>query len=106
MLARLQGWMTSGLVLLLIAVAGYAMVQDRALDDARRQRDEAVRARQAAERAIVVLADNYQQKLERQEVLSTAREDIKQMPAADREVPLSEIWRRSFRAADEIGGLK
>lgn len=103
MLANLQRWSVAGLIILLMAGGMYIMHLDRAVDDMRDERDAAVRARQTAERAIVVLADNYEQKLKRQEIVHAAREDIKHMPAADREEPLTEIWRRSFRAADEIG---
>lgn len=105
MLSKLQGWMTSGLVLLLIAVAGYAMIQDRALDDARRQRDEAVRARQAAERAIVVLADQASENARIAEEQSKGRESIVAAPASE-DGPVAPVLQRGLDAADRIGGIQ
>jgi len=103
--SKIQSWMTSGLVLLLVAVSGYAMIQDRALDDARRQRDDAVRARQAAERAIVVLADQAAENARIAGEKADGRESIVAAPASE-DGPVAPVLQRGLDAADRIGGLK
>lgn len=105
MFDRLQAWMTSGLLLLVIAVGFYAMVQDRALDDARRQRDEAVRARQASERALVVLADQASENARIADEKARGRASIVASPASE-DGPVASVLQRGFDAADRIGGLK
>jgi hypothetical protein len=105
-LGKIQTGLVGGLMLLVAAMAFYILLQDRSIDDLRRQRDAAVDARRAAERTIIVMADQAAQQRQRNEIRQDAREDIVKMPEADRKQPLSDIWRRAFRAADEIGGVK
>lgn len=105
MLDRLQTWVTVGLVIWGVAIAGYAIVQDRQLDIARRERDTAVTQRHAAERALIVLADQHADELARKTTATTAREAILSLDVSN-EPPVGESLRRALEAADMIGGMK
>lgn len=104
LLSKLRTYSTVGLVLLLVAVAGYAVLQDRA-HDARRERDEAVKQRQAAERAIIVLADERAQADERKTVAREARDGILSLPV-ENEPPVAESLHMGLQAADRLGGIE
>jgi hypothetical protein len=105
LLGKLRTYSTLGLVLLLVAVAGYAMLTDRALDDTRRERDEAVRQRQAAERAIIVLSDLAAHTAETKTLAGEVRDEISRVSEGN-DRPISETLRAGLRGADRIGRLK
>ena len=104
LLNKAQRWLTGGIVLLLVAVSFYAVLQDRALDDMRRDRDAAVRQRQAAERTMVVMADQHAAALLRTEIHGENRAAILAAPAEE-DGPVSPILMKAMRGADRIGGI-
>ena len=101
----LQTYATIGLAVMLLAVAGYAVLQDRWLDDARRERDEAVQQRDAGMTAIEELERNSADRSSRETQVRTAREAIISAPEED-DAPISPVLLQGLRAADQIGGLE
>jgi hypothetical protein len=105
MLDKLQSLSTAGLAVLLLAVASYAVLQDRWLDDAVRDRNAAITQLHAAERALIVLADQHADELARKTTATEAREAIRSLDVSN-EPPVGESLRRVLQAADQIGGMK
>ena len=104
-LPKLQTWSVTGLIVMLMAAGMYIMHLDRAVDDMRAERDAAVRARQAAERALVVLADQASENARIADEKAKGREGIVAAPASE-DGPVAPVLQRGFDAADRIGGLK
>lgn len=105
MLASLQRWSVAGLIILLMAGGMYIMHLDRAFDDMRDERDAAVRARQAAEKALVVMADQASENARIADEKANGREGIL-TSGADEDAPWAPVLQRGFDAADRIGGIK
>lgn len=104
-LDKIQAWATAGLVVWGVLVAGYALLQDRWLDDMRRERDAAILQRHAAERAIIVLADQHAEELARKTASTAAREDILAMDVSN-EPPIAESVQAALQAAEAMRGMK
>ena len=85
------------------------MLNDRfakiALQGMRRSRDETVRARNAAERTIIVMADENRRALERKTAAGTAKEAVREA-AMGNDPPISPILREALRGADTVSGVK
>lgn len=105
MLASLQRWSVAGLIILLMAGGMYIMHLDRALDDTRRERYAAVLARQVAERALVVMADQASENARIADEKGKGREAIV-ASGPEEDAPVAPVLQRGFDAADRIGGLK
>jgi hypothetical protein len=105
MLASLQRWSVAGLIILLMAGGMYIMHLGRAFDEMRDERDAAVRARQAAERALVVMADQASENARIANERGKGREaNVASGPEEDG--PVAPVLQRGFEAADRIGGIK
>lgn len=89
-----------------ILLAGALWVQTQRLESAQRQLYETRQQLEMSKRVIVQLERDAAEQERRTEIRQRAREDIITMPEADRKKPLGDIWRRAFRAADEIGGVE
>lgn len=70
-----------------------------------RDRDQAIADRQAAEKAMVVLADEVADANARAAVRSAGRESILAMPVTE-DGPVSGVLRHGMSIADEIGGIR
>ncbi len=105
LLANLQRWSVAGLIMLVMAGGMYVMHLDRAVDDMRDERDAAVRARQAAEKALVVMADQASESARIADERGKGREAIVASPPEE-DGPVTPVLQRGFDAADRIGGLK
>lgn len=94
-------------IVITAAVAGWAYADHLRgrLDAVVIERDQAIADRQAAERAMVVLADEAAAAQSRSAIRSTGRESILAMPVTE-DGPVSGVLRRGMSVADEIGGLK
>ena len=101
----LKMYATAGLAVMLLAVTSYAILQDRWLDDAVRERNAAVQQLHAAERVLIVLADQHADELARKTTATEARDAIRSMDVTN-EPPVGESLRRALQAADQIGGIK
>jgi hypothetical protein len=105
MLASLQRWSVAGLIILLMAGGMYIMHLGRAFDEMRDERDAAVRARQAAERALVVMADQASENARIANERGKGREAIV-ASGPEEDGPVAPVLQRGFEAADRIGGIK
>lgn len=105
MLDTLRTGVMFGLVTLVVAIAGYAIVQDRHLDRITQERDTAITQRHAAERALIVLADQHAEEIAQKTTATAAREGIRALDVSN-EPPVGESLRRALEAADMIGGVK
>lgn len=85
------------------------MLNDRfakiALEDMRRSRDETVRAENACERKLIVMADEYRRALERKTAAREAKEAVRDA-AMENDPPISSILRETLRGADNVSGVK
>lgn len=97
----------AGAVLVAVAAAGwiYADHLDGRVDDLTRDLREAVDKRQAAERAIVVLADEQADADRRARDVQSSRESIIAAPATD-DGPVAPVLHQALEAADRIGGVQ
>lgn len=96
-----------GSVAVAVAAGGwlYADHLGGRVDELTIERDAAIADRQAAERAMVVLADEAQAAAGRALIRSSGRESILAMPVTE-DGPISGVLRHGLDIADEIGGLK
>lgn len=93
---------------LYLAVASLALViwiQHGVVVDRTVERDEAIEQRQAAEKAIVVLADERIEAERRKTAAAAGREAIVSVPEGN-DPAVGESVRRALLAADEIGGVE
>jgi hypothetical protein len=106
MLASLARYLlpTAGAIGLLLA--GMLWVQTQRLESTQRQLVETREQLEIAKRSIVQLELDAAEVERRHAIEQDAREDIIRMPEPDRKKPLAPIWRRAFRAADELGGVE
>lgn len=102
-LDKIQQWAVIGLIIWGAGMAGTAAWLDRQLVEVTKDLDEAVRARQAAEKAIIVLADEHAAELERKTTAQTGKEAIRAMPEGE-DGAIARTLRTGLETADRIGG--
>ena len=105
LLDKMQMWATIGLILWGVVMGATAFFLDQQLVEVSSQRDEAVRARQAAERAIIVLADEHAAELDRKTQAQAGKEAIRAMSASE-DGPIANTLREGLRTADRLGGYE
>lgn len=95
---------TAGAVGLLLV--GMLWVQTQRLESTQRQLHEVRVQLEIAKRSIVQLELDAAEVAQREDIAQEAREDIIRMPEPDRKKPLGAIWRRAFKAVDDMGGIE
>lgn len=94
-----------GLAVLFCATAGYTIHITRQLDDNRDALREAVRAREAAEKALIVMADEHASAIERKTVATEGKERVR-VSSKGNHPPISEPLRNGLETTDLIGGVE
>jgi hypothetical protein len=109
---KLQFTIGLGLAAIVLIAGGYVLILQHQLNNTREQltqevrlRQEEIRQRQAAERAIVVLAAEHEAASQRKTLAAEAKERTRAVPEANR-TPITESMRMTLETADRIGGLK
>jgi hypothetical protein len=92
-----------GLIVWGAGMGATAACLDRQLVEVRQDLDEAVRARHAAERALIVLADEHAAALQRKTTAQTGKEAIRALPEGE-DGAISPTLRMGLETADRLGG--
>lgn len=103
LLDRIQQWAVIALIIWGAGMAGTAAWLDRQLVEVRLDLDEALRARHAAERALIVLADEHAAELQRKTTAQGGKEAIRAMLEGE-DGAIAQTLRMGLETADRLGG--